>query len=68
MPTITIEGPPLDDLDRKRALVAEVTESASRAYALPKEVIVVVMKANTPDNVGVGGVLLADRAKKASSQ
>jgi len=67
MPTVTIEGPPLDDLDRKRALVSEVTESTAKAYGLPSGIITVVIKANGPENVGVGGVLLVDRGKKTSS-
>ena len=65
MPTITAEGPPIRELDRKRKLVEEVTEAATKAYGLPKDVIVVVIKENLPENVGVGGQLLVDRRKKA---
>lgn len=64
MPTITVEGPPLGDLDVKRELVKEVTDSAHKAYKLPKEVIVVVIKENGPENVSVGGELIVDRQKK----
>ena len=63
MPTITVEGPKIKGLEIKRALVKEFTESAARAYGLPVEVIVVLIKENLPDNVGVGGQLLADRKK-----
>jgi 4-oxalocrotonate tautomerase len=61
MPTIVFDGPPIKDLDKKRALVAEVTEAAVKAYGLPKEAMVVLIKGNPPENVGIGGQLLIDR-------
>lgn len=61
MPTIIIEGPPLGDIEKKRRLVAEVSASASTAYGIPVEAMVVLIKDNPPGNVGVGGRLLADR-------
>ncbi|MDW7710640.1 MAG: 4-oxalocrotonate tautomerase DmpI [Deferrisomatales bacterium] len=61
MPTLTIEGPPIPDLGRKRALVKAATAAAVEAYGLPAEIIVVVIKENAPENVGVGGHLIADR-------
>jgi 4-oxalocrotonate tautomerase len=66
MPNITIEGPPIKELDKKRALVREVTDAAKKCYGLPKQVIVVVIKENTPDNVSVGGELIVDRREKKS--
>lgn len=69
MPTIVIEGPPLCDMEKKRRMVLEMSESASRAYDLPLDAMVVMVKENTPDNVGVGGALLWDRmAKKEPDQ
>jgi len=65
MPNITVEGPPIKELDRKRTLVGEITEAATKAYGLPKDVIVVVIKENPPENVAVGGTLLVDRRKSA---
>ncbi len=64
MPTITVEGPPIKELDRKRRLVKEMAEVASDVYGLPKQIIVVVIKENPPENVGVGGELLIDRRRK----
>jgi 4-oxalocrotonate tautomerase len=61
MPTIKIEGPPLKDIEVKRKLVSEVTMAAVKAYNIAKETIVVVIKENSPDNVSVGGELIADR-------
>ena len=66
MPTITAEGPPIKELDKKRRLVQEVTEAATKCYGLPKEVIVVIIKENPPENVGVSGQLLVDRGKNKS--
>ena len=61
MPNITIEGPPIAELDKKRTLVQEVTEAATKFYGLPKEIIVVVIKENAAENVSVGGQLIVDR-------
>ena len=61
MPTITVEGPPIEEIERKRQLVKDITEAAMKTFGLPKEVIVVVIKENTPDNVSVGGRLIIDR-------
>ncbi len=64
MPNITVEGPPLKDIEVKRELVREVTDAAEKAFKLPREVIVVVIKENAPENVGVGGELIADRHRE----
>ena len=61
MPTITVEGPPIKDIDKKRKLVKGLTESASEAYGLSKDKIVVLIKENPPENVGIGGQLLIDK-------
>jgi len=64
MPNITVEGPPIVDLDKKRKFVSVLTDAASEAYNLPKQVIVLLLKENSPENVAVGGELIVDRAKK----
>jgi len=61
MPNIIVEGPVIKDVDKKRILVQELTEAATKAYALPKEAIIVLIKENSPENVGVGGKLVIDR-------
>ena len=65
MPNITIEGPRIKDIETKRTLVKEVTEAAVKAYKFPAQYIVVVIKENLPENVGVGGRLIADRNNPA---
>jgi len=61
MPNIIVEGPVIKDVDKKRILVQELTEAATKAYTLPKEAIIVLIKENSPENVGVGGKLVIDR-------
>lgn len=64
MPVITVSGPVIKELDKKRKLVASVTKAASEVYGMPESKIIVYIKENTPDNVGVGGELIIDRDKK----
>ena len=66
MPVITFEAACLN-LEQKKQLVAEFTETASRVTGLPRESIFVFLKENSADNVGVGGVLLTEKQGKAGS-
>ena len=59
-------GKPIEELERKRQLVKDITEAAMKTFGLSKEVIVVVIKENTPDNVSVGGQLIIDRLQQKS--
>lgn len=61
MPTITVQGPAIKDLDVKRTFVKELTDSAAKAYGLPRDIMVVLIKENPPENVGIGGELIIDR-------
>lgn len=61
MPNITIEGPVVEDLERRRELVTALTDAAVRYYGLPRETIIAVVRENPPDKVAVGGTLVADR-------
>ena len=63
MPNITIDGPKLENLDVKRILIREITNAIEKAYNLPRDHIIVVIKVNLPENVGVGGTLLSDRTR-----
>ena len=60
MPNITIDGPKIENIDIKRVLIQEITTSIEKAYKIPKERIIVVIKENSPENVGVAGKLIAD--------
>lgn len=61
MPNIVFEGPRIADIEKKRELVKIVTDAAVRAYGLPRQTVVILIKENPPDNVAIGGELLADR-------
>ncbi len=58
MPVITVEGPPIP-VEKKRELVKRLTAAALDVYEI--ENIVVLVKENAPENVGVNGTLIADR-------
>jgi len=53
-------GPPID-IDRKRALAKRLTEAPSEVYGLRPSLITVVIGEHPPENVAVGGVLIADQ-------
>ena len=61
MPVITVEGPPIADPAVRRAMVDKLTTAAAGAYGMPKEKIIIMIRENAPDQVAVGGVLIADR-------
>lgn len=64
MPNVVIDGPPIKDLEVKRVLVKEVTDALEKAYKIPRQAYVVLIKENLAENVGVGGELIVDREKK----
>ncbi len=64
MPNAIIDGPPIKDLEVKRVLVKEITDAMEKAYKIPREAYVVLIKENLPENVGVGGKLIIDRETK----
>ncbi|WBF68531.1 4-oxalocrotonate tautomerase family protein [Desulfovibrio subterraneus] len=61
MPIVTIVSNPLD-VEQKRELVREITETCSRVMSLPPQTIVVILDEKQAENIGVAGTLLADRA------
>ncbi|MDI6707126.1 MAG: tautomerase family protein [Bacillota bacterium] len=63
MPNIIFEGGKMD-LDKKKELVEKFTEIASRITGIQKEAFTIVIKENSPENVGVGGVLLSEKLNK----
>ncbi len=64
IPNVTIDGPPIDDIEVKRQLVKEITNTLEKAYKLPREAYTILIKENLSENVGVGGELVIDRRKK----
>jgi 4-oxalocrotonate tautomerase len=66
MPVISVDGPAVPNVDRKREFVRLVTDAAVALYEIPRQAIIVLFRENTPENVGVGGELLVDRFDKGS--
>ncbi len=66
MPNIHIDGPPIRDLGKKRALTREVTDAMERAYGILRQAYVVIVNEHPPENVCVGGELICDRVTKYS--
>lgn len=64
MPNIIIEGPQLQDIEDKRKFVKEITDIAEKYFKVPREHIVITLKAFPPENVAVGGTLISDRRRK----
>jgi 4-oxalocrotonate tautomerase len=62
MPTITVDGPKIQDIELKRQMVKKLTDAAYEVYKI--EHIVVLIRENAPENVGVNGQLIADRLKE----
>jgi 4-oxalocrotonate tautomerase len=61
MPFITVDGPKMDDLDRKRQMVKAFARAASEAHGMDEEHIIVLIRESSPENVGIGGKLIVDR-------
>ena len=64
MPNVVIDGPKIEDLEVKRQLVKDITDALEKAYKISRDAYVVVIKENSPENVGVGGTLIIDRMRK----
>lgn len=62
MPIITASGPALD-VDSKRKLADGVTRVAAEVYRRPAEQIIVIIEEKPPENVAIGGTLVADRGQ-----
>ncbi len=61
MPNAYIDGPKIEIVETKRALVKEVTDAMEKAYKFPRQAYIVTFTETAPENVGVGGVLISDR-------
>jgi len=61
MPRVTIEEPKIDNLEIKRVLIKEIADAPEKAYSLPRQTYIVLIKGNLPDNVFVGGQLISEK-------
>ena len=60
MPVITIDTPKLTK-EQKEKLVKSFAESASEIIGMPVEAMVVIIRENEAENVGIGNILLCVR-------
>jgi len=60
VPNVTIDGPKIEDIEIKRVLIREITDSLEKAYKTPREHIVVLINEHLSENVGVAGKLISD--------
>ncbi|GAB4254239.1 MAG: hypothetical protein Kow00129_15260 [Thermoleophilia bacterium] len=67
MPVITVEGPKIEDIDKRREFAQALTEAAAEAYSLPREAMVVILHENPLECVASGGTLICDRDQSAGS-
>lgn len=63
MPIITASGPALD-VESKRKLAEGLARVAAEVYRRPAEQIIVIIRENPPENVAIGGTLVADRSRE----
>jgi len=63
MPIITASGPHLTT-EQKRTLAEKLTDAACAVYDRPREMIIVIIRENDPENVAIGGVTVAERQAK----
>lgn len=64
MPIITVEGPEIKDMGKRRALAKALTAAAVEAYGLPPQAMVVILHENPPECVASGGELICDRGPR----
>ena len=65
MPVVTIEGPRIAELAKRRKLTRDITEAASEAFGYPKETIMVILHEISPECVATGGELICDQRASA---
>lgn len=58
MPNVVVDGPPIS-VEQKRRLVKGLSDVAVEVYGI--EHIIVLIRENGPENVGIDGELLADK-------
>jgi len=60
MPVLIVYGPKLD-VKKKREFVEKLTDVAAEIYNMDRNTITILIHEPPAENVGVGGVLIADR-------
>jgi 4-oxalocrotonate tautomerase len=63
MPVIQINSFRQPDIDKKRKLVEKLADTLVELYGVPRESVIVIIKEDEPENVGIGGILALDKLK-----
>ncbi|MGA2108752.1 MAG: 4-oxalocrotonate tautomerase DmpI [Syntrophorhabdales bacterium] len=63
MPVIQVNAFRQPDVEKKRRLVTKLTDAMVEVYGVPREAVVVMIKEDDPENVGLGGTLALDKLK-----
>ena len=65
MPFIVVNGPPVKDIARKRAVVKGITDVIEKEYDMPRQSITVLIREDEETNVAQGGILLCEKIQEA---
>jgi len=63
MPVIQVNALKQPDIEKKRKIVMKLTEVMVEVYGVPRESVVVMIKEDELENVGLGGILALDKLK-----
>jgi 4-oxalocrotonate tautomerase len=63
VPFIQVDAGPITK-EKKTELIKALTDAASSILDIPTEAFSVIIRENNPDNIGVGGIPLAEKLKK----
>ena len=63
MPVIQVNALKQPDIDKKRKMVMKLTDVMVEVYGLPRESVVIMIKEDELENVGLGGMLALDKLK-----
>jgi 4-oxalocrotonate tautomerase len=63
MPVIQVNALKQPDIDKKRKMVMKLTDVMVEVYGVPRESVVIMIKEDELENVGLGGMLAIDKLK-----
>jgi 4-oxalocrotonate tautomerase len=63
MPVIQVNALRQPDVDKKRKLVSRLADLMVELYEVPRESVIVMIKEDELENVGIGGELALDKLK-----
>ena len=61
MPVIQVNVMKQPDIEKKKQLVAKLTDAMVEVYGVPREAVIVMIKEDELENVGLGGVLALEK-------